>query len=117
MTQAPLMPIPEMPQLDSDKGERMRAKFLHRSYTAERVLRDWAGLHKERDDCWLGTPPRDNTAKEAKGDLWIRKLQRTRSHGDITNILVCCRIKRVIRSFSCVKRWSHRARWIISNVK
>ncbi|CAI4225836.1 unnamed protein product [Auanema sp. JU1783] len=82
-----LLPILEMPQLDSDKGQRMRARLLQRSHTAERILRDWAGsANNSPSDGCLGTPPREVVKPNHEVDghqEWIKRLRRTRSDIDI----------------------------------
>ncbi|KAK5978528.1 Serine/threonine protein kinase [Trichostrongylus colubriformis] len=81
-----LCPIPEMTHLDSNRGECLRAKLLHRSHTAERIARDWASVYTRnyvREISCFGTPPRDvvNISGENRSsvDCWIRTLKRTYS--------------------------------------
>ncbi|XGW21028.1 hypothetical protein V3C99_004188 [Haemonchus contortus] len=82
-----LCPIPEMTHLDSNRGDCLRAKLLHRSHTAERIARDWASVYTRdyvREISCFGTPPRDvlNISSEENRsgvDCWIHSLKRTRS--------------------------------------
>ncbi|PAV63735.1 hypothetical protein WR25_11567 [Diploscapter pachys] len=90
-----LRAIPEMTQLDGDRNECRKARLLHRSHTAEKILRDWtiddgedeSGRERERDESWLGTPPRDIDAIRVDGSRqWIRRLSRAKSHEQLYKI-------------------------------
>ncbi|PIO65358.1 hypothetical protein TELCIR_12979 [Teladorsagia circumcincta] len=82
-----LCPIPEMTHLDSNRGDCLRAKLLHRSHTAERIAKDWASVYTKdyiREISCFGTPPRDvaniSSGENRNGaDCWIHSLKRTRS--------------------------------------
>ncbi|VDM69815.1 unnamed protein product [Strongylus vulgaris] len=86
-SQQHLFPIPEMTHLDNDNGDRLRAKLLHRSHTAERIARNWATVFAHsyvREISCFGTPPRDmdlfpTDTKRNGVSGWIHSLKRTRS--------------------------------------
>ncbi|VDK55211.1 unnamed protein product [Cylicostephanus goldi] len=83
-----------MTHLDSDNGDRLRAKLLHRSHTAERVARNWATVFAHnyvREISCFGTPPRDldifpSDGKRNGAVTWIKSLKRTRSDDRIPQI-------------------------------
>ncbi|KAK6021952.1 hypothetical protein OSTOST_12364, partial [Ostertagia ostertagi] len=92
-----LCPIPEMTHLDSNRGECLRAKLLHRSHTAERIAKDWASVYTKdyvQEISCFGTPPRDvaniSPGENRNGvDCWIHSLKRTRSD-DGMQLAHCC---------------------------
>ncbi|GMT37576.1 hypothetical protein PFISCL1PPCAC_28873, partial [Pristionchus fissidentatus] len=71
----PLHPIPEMTQLHADKQGRRRARLLHRSATAERVVAEWAraGALLQQSE---GTKEEE---KKKESNQWLRSIMRTRS--------------------------------------
>ncbi|CAD6186168.1 unnamed protein product [Caenorhabditis auriculariae] len=98
----PLKPIPEMTQLDlTNEKTGRRARLLHRSHTAERILRDWTGVFyaeysfSSENSNWFGTPPRDCRLDDVKlvksqNEQWIRHLKRTCSEPELRNIWISC---------------------------
>ncbi|WKX90172.1 hypothetical protein Q1695_009203 [Nippostrongylus brasiliensis] len=80
-----LFPIPEMTHLDSNRGDCLRAKLLHRSHTAERIAKDWASEYTKayaHEISCFGTPPRDvpsfgRHGKRRNTHCWVHSLKHT----------------------------------------